>query len=1435
MIRKLLVLCLLAGSFSYAQFNQNAPWLAGPDESELRTPSTVQPLSIFEISASAEAYWKNKDKDAKGSGYKPFKRWEDYWMHFVDQQGYLPTPKELWETWENKQNRIGMTTNPVSAWSSVGPETVGVFSGRLPGTGRTNAIEVDPNDPNTWYVGAPAGGIWKTTDAGNTWTNLFDDFPQIGVSSIAIDPNDSNIIYIATGDDDAADSYSVGVFKSLDAGATWQETGLNPSTSNFSTLMTVILIDPTDSNVLWVATNTGLYKSIDAGDTWNIKQGGYIADLKLKPGDANTVYAIVGRYLGGSGNQVTFYKSTDGGDTPFVALDDPLLPTSSGRALLGVTPADPEVLYILTANTGSSNFTFQGLYKSTDSGETFTESPNTTNIMESSQAWFDLAFEVSPTNANELYMGCLNIWKSVNGGNSFTRLNQWFTNNAAYTHADIHTIKIFNDQVFACTDGGIYRSTNGGGSFTDYTSGMAVGQFYRLSVSPENSSKMIGGLQDNGGQILQNGVWNNYHGGDGMDNVIDPNNDNLVYGFTQFGGSLNISSNSGQSIGFVGPPRDDQNNTIQGNWITPLAISSTGEVYSGFDAVYKLVGSAWEKWSNDFGDGNIDDIEVDPTDPNVIYAAEGNIIYRSEDGGQNFTTFYLADADISDMTVNSNDGSFVYYVTSRRVGISQANQPTQREIYKIPVNENGEAGLEVDITYNIPADQAFFSIVHQGRHTDNPLYVGTSLGVYRTDDTLSEWEDYFTDLPSVAVSDLDISLDDELITASTYGRGVWQSPIPIQVPDNDVRLVSLSPANDLVLCGEIIPEIVVENNGLNPITSVDVSYTIDGGNPQNFNAPVNLNSEETTTISLPSLNLTTIGQYTLQVTVSITGDAFADNNEISHSFFVNGFGVGDEINLFESTADNLNTYNDGGGAPLWERGVPEGSLLNQARSGTQVYGTNLDGNHPDGTIAYLISDCYELSSILAPVLKFQMAYDLEINFDIVYVEYSTDDGANWQVLGSVNSQPNWYNSDRTNESSGADDDCQNCPGAQWTGTEATLTEYAYDFTANAALGETDLTNENNVIFRIVFHSDPSVNQEGAIIDDLVVEGFQDDDDDDNDGVLDVDDNCPLVGNADQLDTDGDGEGDACDTDDDNDGIDDIDDNCPLIANADQADADGDGIGDVCDDDADNDGVPNAQDLCDNTPPGAVVDVTGCEIFTLPSNNFSLLAVGETCTSNNDGSIVVNATEALNYTAILSGGGLNQSQSFSDTFTFENLASGSYDLCITVEGQPGYEVCYSVSISEPEDLSVSSKIDSFDNKVTLDLSGGKSYTINLNGEIFRTSEREITLPLSQVENTLTVRTDKDCQGVYSETIMLSSELLIYPNPIASGDLNIYLGNNSSSQVEVALFDLNGRTVFRKEYNVQNNEIKFNVDALSKGIYMLNIKTSSSLMNYKIIRK
>ncbi len=1427
MLRKLTVFCLLAGFFSNAQFNEGAPWMKDLVNKKSSVAKTTQQNFTFkEITNAFDKYWEEKDITKKGIGYKPFKRWENYWKYFVTNDGYLPTSKQLYDSWKVQQAYKG-DVNPTSNWTPVGPFSSGILSIGLPGTGRVNAIAVDPNNENIWYAGAPSGGIWKSTDAGDTWTNLFDDFRQIGVSGIAIDKNDSDIIYIATGDDDAGASYSIGVFKSLDGGVTWNETGLNPSTTDYNWTMNEIVIDPTNSNVIWVGTNRGLLKSVDGGDNWETEIPGTIKDFKLKPGDinSNTVYAV---------SNSAYYKSTNGED--FTQIRD-ILPTSSGRLVLGVSAANPELVYILSANVRQEDYSYQGFYKSTDSGETFTESANNTNILERDQAWYNLALEVSPTDENVVYAGAINIWKSTNGGDSFNRLNNNDTDlTPAYTHVDIHTLKIYNNKLFAGTDGGLYVSEDNGITFTDKTNGMSITQFYRISIGKNNASKIAGGTQDNSGFVYNNQEWNIYSAGDGMDYEIDPTNDNIIYGFSQFGGILYITTNSGQNLGGVLPPLDGLGNPLRGNWITPLAISSEGDVYSGFNAVYKLSGNSWEKVSSNLSITNIDDLEVDPNDPMTLFVAQNNILYRSQDGGVTFISLKEFDADISDITINSNDSNIVYLTTSalRSNNIPNNIPSNERGIFKVTIN--GSTATEENITYNIPTDQAFFSIVHQSRDTNNPLFVGTSTGVYRLDDTLTEWEDYFTNLPSTGISDLEISIDDAVIVASTYGSGIWQSPIDIQLPDNDIKLVSLTPIPGSVLCSEIFPEIFVQNKGLNPITQIDVTYSLNGGAIQNFTwNSSTIPSEETVTISLPSQNIEAIGESVLEATVTIINDTYDDNNSVSTTFYVNDFGIGDMVNTFESPDETLVTYNQTGGVSVWEKGIPSASVLNQAASGEQVYATILEGVYPNETQSFLVSNCYELSTILAPVLKFNMAYDLEPNFDIVYVEYSLDEGAAWNVLGTIDSEPNWYTSDRTNTSSGNEDDCQNCPGAQWTGTNATLSEYAYDFVTNAARGETDLTNEQSVVFRIAFVSDPFLNQDGVVIDDLVVEGFQDDDDDDNDGVLDINDNCPLNSNADQLDSDNDGEGDVCDIDDDNDGVPDTEDNCPLVANADQADTDNDTIGDVCDDDTDNDGVPNIIDLCSNTAQNDVVDITGCTIFSLAANNFQILSTGETCSSGNDGNITIEAQANLNYTAALSGNGTSLNSSFSDTVSFADLIAGDYRLCITVEGESGYELCYDINISEPDALSVTSKISSATNNVTLGLSGGINYFITLNNKEYRTSESEITLPLSMVENVLSVKTDKDCQGIYEEMIVLTSELFIYPNPISNGELSVYLGNDNLDEVELSLFSIDGTKVFTKTYRVSENEVKFNVDGLSKGIYLLNVKTKKSLLNYKIIRR
>ena len=1202
-MKKITILLLLCFSLqvSAQQFNQDAPWMK---EIYQTRGENYQP-SFEEMQQAFNTYWEDKDPTVKASGFKPFKRWEYHWQNFVNHEGKLPSAQEVWQAWENKNafvqsfnNQTALADN--SDWQPVGPVTHTNTGSWSSGQGRVNAIAVDPNDANTWYIGAPAGGIWKSTDAGATWSPLSDELPQIGVSGIAIDYNDSNTIYIATGDDDAGDTFSVGVMKSTDGGNTWNQTGLNPSNSPSS--MNDIYVHPTNSNIVWVSTNNGIWKSTDAGANWNQTLAGNMRDMKLKPGDPNTIYAA-------SSN--TFYKSTNGGDSFTPSTSG--LPGGSGRLVIDVTPANADYVYVLAVNGG---FNYQGVYRSTNSGDSFTAQNTSGPMGGCSQGWYDLAFGASTTDAEQVYLGCLNVWQSTDGGVNFTEINSWSNpSGPRYTHADIHMIRSFNGRIFVGSDGGIYSSNDNGATFQDHTAGIQISQFYKVAVAPNNANKMVGGLQDNGGHAYNNGNgnWQVYYGADGMDTAIDPNNTDVYYGFIQFGGGPYISTSAGASLdGALTAPES-------GNWVTPMVINSDSQLYGGYNSLYRLDGGTWTQLYN-FGT-LIDYLEIDPSNIDNMYAVINNTLHKSTDRGVNFSSVSSFPQNITSVEVNNDDSNIVYVTTSAAV-------------YKSTDGGNSFS----DITNNLPTNQSYFVVVHQQGHTFNPIYIGTSLGVYRLDDSSANWEPFFVNLPNVPVRDLEITVSDEIITAATYGRGIWQSPIDVSggLPANDVKLESIdNPGSNAIACGDIVPEITVRNFGLNTINSIDVTYVVDGGAPNNFTWNGTLASQATTVITLPMLSLGS-GQHTLDVTTTITGDAFPNNNDLTKEFYINSQGVVLVENQFETPADDLIALNEGGGTPLWERGVPTGALLNTASSGTQVYGTNLDGNHPDATKSYLVSECFDLTSVGNPVLKFDMAFDLELNWDITYVEYTLDEGQTWNILGTINSLPLWYNSDRVNGDGGAND-CQNCPGSQWTGTDATMKEYGYDFTANAALGETDLTGESNVIFRIVFHSDASVNQEGVIIDDFIIDGqFVDDDDDDNDGILDVDDNCPLVYNPGQEDTDGDGIGDACE-DEDNDGIIDTDDNCPTTPNPGQEDVDGDGIGDACDncpnvanpgqedidndgvgdvcDDDDNDGIINIDDNCptDSNPDQADNDNDGIgDVCDDDDDNDGILDVDDNC-------------------------------------------------------------------------------------------------------------------------------------------------------------------------------------------------------------------------------
>jgi len=1414
-----------------AQYKSNAPLASylQNEKAERVDPETGQPLyTLSQISKAAEKYFATHDPNRKGSGYKPFKRWENYWQYFTDKDGYILPAEMLYQAYKDKITQPN-TINDTADWSNIGPVNAGLIR-YTPGTGRINQMAIDPNNNQVWYAGAPSGGLWKSFDAGQSWDPIFDEYPQIGVSGIAIDETNSDIIYIATGDDDALDSYSIGVMKSTDAGLTWQETGLTASNMGRNNALNEIVIHPTDNNIIYVAGSNGFYKSTDAGENFDRSPFGGISvkdvtDFRLNPGNPDIIYAVTND---------GFYISTDGGDN-FVASTSTVLPDDFGRAVIGVSPSSPNSVYVLYADTGSNDYVFQGLYRSNDDGATFTKTAQSADILESSQAWFDLAIAVDPEDINTIYVGCLNIWKSTNGGNIFGRLNQWSVNNEAFSHADIHTLKFFNNILYAGTDGGLYSSADGGNTFTDYSNnGIMTSQFYRMGMARDDAGKMVGGTQDNAGFVYNNNQWNTWTGGDGMDYEIDPTNSNIAYGFTQFGSTLWITSQNGQNLGYADAPE-------QGNWITPLTINSNGEVFSGFQAVYKLNSGGWTKLSDNLTGSSIDDLEASPNNPNILYAAEADRLFISEDGGENFRGITQFDNPISDIAVNSNDNRVVYVTTSNRVGSAEYQQPANPKVMKVIVPETGNAE-KIDITGDLPDNQAFFAIVHQPRDLKNSIYLGTSLGVYRTDDELiveGLWEDYSNNLPNTAVSDLEISVKDATIAASTYGRGIFTSPINVEIADYDVSLKALRPETNRLFSAGIIPQVDVQNAGLNTVEEITISYTINGVEQEPLTYDVSIPAEGEITLDLPPLDQSIVGQVDLSVSITTSEDAWSDNNTKEKSLLINANGAIGTLYDGETPEAELLTYNDSFTTSVWELGTPTGTLLNETASGEKAWATNLDGEHPNMTRGYLLSPYYDFSEILAPKLSFSMAFNLETNWDLVYVQYTTDQGQNWRVLGTINSGPKWYNSDRTLQTTG--DDCYNCVGAQWTGTDseyATMTEYSYDFEANKSIDGIDLTTETQIAFRVVFESDQAVTEEGVVIDDFIVGGYVDDEDDDDDGILDVNDNCPLTPNADQADLDGDGIGDVCDDDDDGDGIPDSEDNCPTTANADQTDVDGDGIGDVCDSDNDNDGVLNDNDQCPNTTPGTVVNVNGCEIVSLPATAFTVQSTAITCPGSGNGSITVVLASGLpegTYNAVLTENGqqLASSNFIEGTVSFENLEGGNYELCFTADTLSGFERCTEVVLYEPEPLAVQSVVNTSGSEVTLELAGGESFEITLNDKKFVTSESSISLALDRIENTIEVRGAQDCQGVYTETIIVSNKVFIYPNPVLNGKVSVYLGDSSLELAYAELYDFSGNKIYGKEQQASAGVIELNVNGLRPGIYMIQVRTGNKLITHKLV--
>lgn len=761
----------ISGALLLGQSLSAQAWLKDLETKKASSPEG----EFYRVQKAFDAYWEGKEIE-KGKGWKQFRRWENFMEPRVYPSGNLNLPSLLPEI-EKIRNAGSLPAN----WESLGPSEVPpkAYSSQLSGAGRINTIAFHPENNDILWAGSPSGGFWKTTDGGLSWFTTTDDLFSIGVSDIAVNPDNPDILYIATGDGDAGDTYAIGVLKSVDGGMTFSPTGFQIDYSDRNYFRR-ILINPLNTNELIVSTNTGIYKTNDGFNTVTLVEAGRFKDLEFKPGNPEIVYATKYDPAGTAG----IFRSADGGDS-FTRITQGLdLLNNTNRIELAVTPADPSLVYAIASDVNDDGF--YGFYKSTNSGISWTkvygkDDPDSKNLLgwsfdgedEGGQGWYDLSLAVSPVNPDIVLAGGVNVWKSINGGESFFLSAHWIGfNNIDYVHADHHMLvyRASTNEVFSCNDGGIYVSSNDGADWKDRSEGLSILQIYRISASAGLYDLFLTGNQDNGSMRRSAGNWSEVTGGDGMDNLIDPQNpDNLITSI--YYGSFFLSTDGGENFNLISPEEADET----GAWITPIQMSKTDPavLYAGYSDVYKSNnrGSSWTKLSSNLTGGtNLRSLAVSSANEEYIYAATYGRIYMTSNGGiewKDVTDGLPAGAIVSVEVAPNNPEELWVSISGFSEGEKVYYSPNAGKSWK-----NYSEGLP-----NLPVN-----VIRYKNNSARGLYAGTEIGIFYRDQFMDSWQAFNEGLPNVIVNDLEIQDNWNRIIAGTYGRGLWASDV--YLPEN---------------------------------------------------------------------------------------------------------------------------------------------------------------------------------------------------------------------------------------------------------------------------------------------------------------------------------------------------------------------------------------------------------------------------------------------------------------------------------------------------------------------------------------------------------------------------------------------------------------------------------------------------------------------------
>ena len=684
-------------------------------------------------------------------------------------------------------------------WESLGPYDVyssDSYSGA--NLGRTNCIAYHPSNPDIMWVGTPAGGLWKTIDGGLTWNCITNYFSSIGVTAVVVDYTNPDILYILTGDGDSApsgfggDANSIGVLKTTNGGLSWQPTGLTFGANDIMSGYT-LKMHPTNPSILLAgfidlgntSTTTTLFKTTSGGDTWSsVLMDITVWDIEFKPGDPSIVYAS---------SSAGLFKSIDTGSS--FGLAGVGLPTIFNRVSIAISPSQPGNLYALVSTVTTTTGFFGGVFKSTDSGATFTIQSNTPNIIGGdiagndniSNGWWNLAFIVDPANDNQIFVGGVNCWKSTNGGVTWSRETWWtrvFGGVDPYVHADFHGLSFNGASLFANTDGGIFKTNDFGNSWSDYSKGIGVMQFYHIDVL---NSHYIGGTQDNGSNegSVGNTQFHNIHGADGF-GACWHNGDQTIEFLSsqgdivrrQFGSNLLIFQ-AANSFWYTELTMSTNTNHL---FLTTGPNQTSNNLVRGHQNVFPHDWTFEDTGASVLIGGNrIMGYAQGVDNPNIMYVVSINKIIKTENIHTNPSTWVempnpAPTVPIQNVEVDPANADRVWivcgsYMAGQKVFQSEDGGDTWTNI---------SGGLP-----NVPVRCLAYGAVGS-----DEIYIGSEIGVFFKRPGIDDWVYFGNNLPNNIITELKIS--EGYLYAATYGRGIWRSAVYTPCETNLI----LTQAND---------------------------------------------------------------------------------------------------------------------------------------------------------------------------------------------------------------------------------------------------------------------------------------------------------------------------------------------------------------------------------------------------------------------------------------------------------------------------------------------------------------------------------------------------------------------------------------------------------------------------------------------------------------